>query len=258
MAFKLRSVNTKFWEDPFIENLRPEEKLLFLYLLTNPLTNMIGIYEISIKRMSYDTGLTIERVEKALKAFNGKVVYLNDYILLPNFLKNQNLNTNMKTGAMKIYDELPNWLRDSINDKPLEAFESLRNAMLNMKFNMNSNNEVEVEDEEEDENNEGLIFPFDSEEFLKWWNLWKEYKHKEHKFKYKSSISEQAALKKVSELAGGDELKAISILEQSMAQGWAGLFELTVNNNKQYNNDPATRAAMREKIGAEFARKWKK
>ena len=92
--------------------------------------------------------------------------------------------------------------------------------------------------------------------FKKWWNLWKAYKIEEHQFKYKSHISEQAALKKLSELSNINEGSAVKILEQSMAQGWAGLFELTASNNKQYNNDPESRAAMRERIGAEFAKKW--
>jgi len=148
---KLRSVNTKFWEDPYIEKLKPEEKLLFLYFLTNPLTNLLGVYEISIKRISYDTSLTEERILKALKAFNeaGKVYYKETYIILPSFLKNQNLNPNMKLGAERIYNDLPNWLKDSILANPSKGFESLRNGMLNM-------NRIEVEVEVE---GKGTVVP---------------------------------------------------------------------------------------------------
>jgi len=263
MQFKLRSVNTKFWEDPFVEGLKPEEKLIFLYFLTNPLTNMIGIYEITIKRISYDTGLTPERVQKALKSFESesKVFYRDNYVILPNFLKNQNLNTNMQKGAINVYDNLPNWLKDSISEKPLKAFESLRNAMLNMNKNMNSNvnenknenNECELENENEKSE---LIYPFDSDEFKKWWNFWKEYKAKEHKFKYKTALSEQAALKKLSELSSGSEDIALKIIEQSIAEGWKGFFEMQ-QTVKKYNSDPQARAVMREKIASEFERKWK-
>jgi hypothetical protein len=70
MADKLRSVNTRFWEDPFVEELTPSEKLLFLYLLTNPLANLLGIYEITIKRISYDTGYEwFGTVRKGSKGF---------------------------------------------------------------------------------------------------------------------------------------------------------------------------------------------
>ena len=33
---KQRYINTKFWRDSYIEDLDPIEKLLFLYLLSNP------------------------------------------------------------------------------------------------------------------------------------------------------------------------------------------------------------------------------
>lgn len=164
MKAKLRSVNTKFWEDPFIEGLKPDEKLVFLYLLTNPLANMLGIYEITAKRISYDTGINRERIAKILKAFEAsdRVVQFDDYIILPNWLKNQSLNTNMQKGALNIYEELPNWLKDKIDEKPLKAFESLRNAMLNMKGNMN------IEDEREREGEKKII----NIDFIEFWNLY--------------------------------------------------------------------------------------
>lgn len=116
--------------------------------------------------------------------------------------------------------------------------------------------ENENRNEVKKENVNEIIFPFDSEEFKKWWNFWKEYKSKEHKFKYKTDISEQAALKKLSELSSGNEDIALKIIEQSMAEGWKGFFELQ-QQTKKYNSDPGTRAAMREKIAIEFERKWK-
>ena len=64
---KRRSINTKFWDDNFVVELTPEEKLLFLYLLTNSLCNILGIYEISIKRICFDTGLSFESISKPLK-----------------------------------------------------------------------------------------------------------------------------------------------------------------------------------------------
>jgi hypothetical protein len=85
------------------------------------------------------------------------------------------------------------------------------------------------------ENKIELIFPFTSENFLKVWGYWKQYKNKEHGFKFKTVLSEQAALKKLGELAKQDEDIAIKIIEQSLANGWQGFFELkdTKNGNKQ-------------------------
>jgi len=84
-----------------------------------------------------------------------------------------------------------------------------------------------------------VVYPFDSENFKKWWSIWKEYKKKEHRFNYKTKISEQAALKKLSHLSGGNELKAAAIIEQSISEGWKGFFELKQSREstqKSYEN----------------------
>ena len=95
---KLRSINTAFWSDTWIEDLGPNDKLLFLYLVTNDKTNMLGIYESSIKKIAFETGLDIETVNNGLKAFEtvNKVKYINNYIILVNYMKHQKYNTNMK------------------------------------------------------------------------------------------------------------------------------------------------------------------
>ena len=77
---------------------------------------------------------------------------------------------------------------------------------------------------------ESVIFPFNSEEFKKQWEYWKNYKSKEFKFKYKSSQSEQAALKQLANLSNNNEITAIEIIHQSFANGWKGFF--AINNNQ--------------------------
>jgi uncharacterized protein YdaU (DUF1376 family) len=76
-----------------------------------------------------------------------------------------------------------------------------------------------------------VVLPFDSENFNEQWQVWKDYKKKEHKFNFRSSGSEQASLIELSNLSGGDEAKAIQIIHQSMANGWKGFFEIKNNVN---------------------------
>ena len=71
-----------------------------------------------------------------------------------------------------------------------------------------------------------LIFPFDSVEFTNAWQAWKNYRQSEHKSKYRSLESEQIALKYLTELARGDELTAIRIIQQSIGNTWKGFFLL--------------------------------
>ncbi|MCE5329650.1 hypothetical protein LLG07_04900 [bacterium] len=129
---KLRSINTKFWDDVWVTDLTPTEKLIWLYLLTNPLTNLIGVYEISIKKIAFDTGCeSFETVRKALERFENdkKAYYLNDHIVLVNFFDNQSFNSNMVIGAKNEFNELPNVLKTYILGNPLKGFETLRKGL---------------------------------------------------------------------------------------------------------------------------------
>jgi hypothetical protein len=95
-----------------------------------------------------------------------------------------------------------------------------------------SNKEKRREEKEKNKRREEeIVFPFDSEEFKKWWGMWIIYKKEQHKETYKSTLTQQAALKKLNELAGGAEEIAIKIIEQSIANSWKGLFELKKQTN---------------------------
>ena len=92
-----------------------------------------------------------------------------------------------------------------------------------------------MEDVNEDVNEskvKNVILPFDSAKFLDFWNTWKEYKIDQFKFKYASTTSEQITLKKLCTLSNGDESTACEIIEQSIANGWKGFFEIK-DNGKQ-------------------------
>lgn len=102
------------------------------------------------------------------------------------------------------------------------------------------NNLMEDVNENEDENinkddNAKLEMPFTSENFIKYWALWKDYKKKEYNFKFKSIASEQAALNKLVKLSEGYELTAIKIIEESLANNWKGFFKLKNENNANTN-----------------------
>jgi len=118
---KLRSVNTHFWSDNFIIELDPIEKLLFLYLLTNEKTNMLGIYEIHLRRISFDTGIDSNMLMKIFDRFESakKAKYCEGFAILPNFLKNQKFNANMRISAINAWNELPISVRNEDLAKPI-------------------------------------------------------------------------------------------------------------------------------------------
>lgn len=111
-----RSINTRFWVDEWVEELDKDEKLLYLYLLTNQQTNIAGVYEISIKRISFETGIKSEHVGKIIEKFlkNGKVAYVDGWMIIKNWKKNQCLDgTQIDRAIQKVVDTLPSHIVES-------------------------------------------------------------------------------------------------------------------------------------------------
>ncbi len=72
-----RIVYSSFWTDAFIQELTPEQKYFYLYLITNEHIKLCGVYEITYRQMSYETGYTIEVIENLVQIFaeKGKIKY---------------------------------------------------------------------------------------------------------------------------------------------------------------------------------------
>jgi len=63
-----RNISTSFWTDSKVDDeFTPEDKYFFLYLLTNPHTNICGCYEISTKQMARETGYNEDTIDRLLK-----------------------------------------------------------------------------------------------------------------------------------------------------------------------------------------------
>ena len=86
-----RGFQTELWTDPFIQSLSPEAKLLFIYLWTNKHCNQAGLYEISLKTMAFDTGLSIEALPSLLSQLEPKVSWSmeQNLVWVKHFLKRQ-------------------------------------------------------------------------------------------------------------------------------------------------------------------------
>lgn len=62
-----RTVSISFWTDSKVDDeFTPEDKYFFLYLLTNPHTNICGCYEISMKQMERETGYNTDTVKRLI------------------------------------------------------------------------------------------------------------------------------------------------------------------------------------------------
>lgn len=107
---KKRYINTKFWSDNYISDLDPIEKLLFMYFLTNPFTDICGIYEISMKQVALDTGIDKqEMIPKIVNRFSrdGKIFYIDGWVYVKNFAKHQAINDKIKIGIKRSIKDVP-------------------------------------------------------------------------------------------------------------------------------------------------------
>ena len=88
-----RVVDIDFWNDSkVIDCFSPEDKYFMLYLLTNPHTTQLGIYELNIKRAAFETGYSTEAITVMLERFEAKYSmikysYKTNEIAIKNFLR---------------------------------------------------------------------------------------------------------------------------------------------------------------------------
>ena len=115
MQNKQRYISTSFWDDSWISELGTNEKLLYLYLLTNPLTNIAGVYKITQKRIAFDTGLKLTVIKEILSLFTekGKACLHGEYIILPAWPQHQQWEkrSRIKIGIDAILQDLPETLK---------------------------------------------------------------------------------------------------------------------------------------------------
>ena len=58
-----RVVKMCFWNDTKVQDeLSPEDKYFYLYLLTNPYTNLCGCYELSLNKAAIELGYNKETI----------------------------------------------------------------------------------------------------------------------------------------------------------------------------------------------------
>ncbi len=110
-----RSVRDAFWTDVMVLDLLPEEKFFYLWLLTNPHVDPCGCYQVSMKTVEYETGLSRDTILNLTSRFValGRILYNeqnHEFILLKwkknnsGFfnVKNTNSIKGIRQGASKI------------------------------------------------------------------------------------------------------------------------------------------------------------
>lgn len=120
MAIK-RIVSTEFWTDKkIVDQFSPEDKLFFLYLLTNPHTTQLGIYPFVTKIAAFEIGYSPESVSALIERFEKygiiKFSQKTNEIAVKNYLKHS-----IVKGGTPVYDLL---IKEAglVKDKSLLTF----------------------------------------------------------------------------------------------------------------------------------------
>lgn len=105
-------VNTAFWGSDDIRALSDDGKLLALYLMTGPHTNLIGCFRVPDGYVSEDLGWDVERVSEGFQNLQENGFATRDprskWVFIHKFLKwNEIENPNQGKAAVKLFDQIP-------------------------------------------------------------------------------------------------------------------------------------------------------
>lgn len=86
---RYRPIHVKIWSDPDFENYTKDQKLIFLYLITNEHTTESGIYPVTPKTISQRTDIQMAAVEKAFQVGFKNVTYDQETgcVFIHNFIR---------------------------------------------------------------------------------------------------------------------------------------------------------------------------
>jgi len=221
-----RKISVSFWSDSFVGELTPEQKYFYLYLMTNDKTTQCGIYETSIRKMSFDTGYNQETVLKLISFFEeqNKIRFSKETneIALLNWVK-YNDSTSPKVTACV--------------DK--ELLKVKNRVLIHYLYSMDTHPQEEEEKEEEkekeyqeekEEEKDPFYIPTERDLLF---NKWFDYK-KQKRSKYTKIGMDQ--LFKEWELVGNFELE--KAINHSIANNYQGLFA-PKENKPLINSEPA-------------------
>lgn len=109
-----RNISLSFWTDSKVDDdFTPEDKYFYLYLLTNPHTNICGCYEIGMKQMCRETGYnedTILRLLKRMETVHGVIRYSANTkeVLIPNWGRYNWSNPKVKVSVKSAAKDIKN------------------------------------------------------------------------------------------------------------------------------------------------------
>jgi len=252
-----RTIQMSFWTDTKVtDDFTPEDKYFYLYLMTNPHTNLAGCYEISFTQMSIETGYTKDIIEKLIKRMeqvHQVIRYAKDTkeVLILNWSKyNWTSSPKFKQPLWSEIGEVKDkefraFLTDLYNGKDTVSIpypygsDTSVTVTVSDKHNVNLLEEVKPIHKSKSNTDininiykllDDTDMDVEVKEVIK---TWVDYKKEQFKFEYKP-IGFKALLTEianhVNEIGKENTIRAVQV---SMAKGYKGIIWDLVKNNKQ-------------------------
>lgn len=222
-----RNVSLSFWEDiKIVDDFTPEDKYFYLYLLTNPHTNLLGCYQISFKQMTNETGYNKDTIEKLIDRMVSKHKVIEfDFETNEVFIKKwYKYNWTRSDKLLKNVEKLIQYIKSNIfKENMLKLVEKYRVSIgylypMDTSVSVSDLNNININNN----NNKELIY-----------KLFKEYikLREENKYNISESIVNRLT-KKLNEYGKTDEDK-IEIISQAINGKWKDFYELKKEEKKE-------------------------
>lgn len=285
-----RTVQLTFWTDTkIVDDFTPEDKYFYLYLFTNPHTNLSGCYEISITAMSNETGYSKDSVLRLLDRFENvhqvlKYSNTTKEILLLNWYKynwqggNQIKsiikeidgikNKQFKTKMQEIFNEI--FSTDDFkftNDKPLTSplqatvYYTDNNKcnvndkyIFNNKCNIDNYNYLMSDTDIITNDNDYINYIHDNDMLNNCIKTWLEYKQEKGETR---TIYKETSLKTLLKMFVDYDKKygtenIISIVNESISNGYKGIIWNSLKNKSKSQMTMLERELQKKKEAQEF------
>jgi len=237
-----RTIAMAFWTDTkVVDDFTPEDKYFYLYLLTNPHTNLAGCYELSLMQASNELGYTKDVVGRLINRFI-QVHKIIDYdyntkeILIVNWGKNN--WTSSEKYRTTVSKQIENIKSLHFKEFLIELFNASDRVSIGYQYPTDTTNTITITNTNNSiklktKVNKVIYYPEDADlnkAFTDYVDMRK---------KIKAPMTDRAielAKNKLYKLSDDNNEKAIAILEQSVMNSWKGLFELKNDTEKPKSN----------------------
>ena len=254
-----RNISLSFWTDSKVDDeFTPEDKYFYLYLLTNPHTNICGCYEISMKAMERETGYnsdTINRLIKRMSELHNVIRYskTTKEILVLNWSK---YNWSSSDKVIKAVKSVAEYIKSATFKKYiLEKLENGKNSYIqitDIDTETDTDTDVSIpyaygidtiseKEQKKKTDYDVLIDEYTCNDMLIT-AIYEFIKMRKSIKKPITSYGLKRILNELDRLATNDDEK-IQILDKSIERSWAGIFEL---NQKGGNNNGGTQQDSKE------------